>query len=155
MFEKVREKTGGGGILTAVHSNLDPVLVDTHEDDNEIIVVEGKLGSLTVRFINAYGPQEEESGGDAEKIKSFYSKLDLVIKEAIFAEVLICIEMDANAKLGQKTIPNDPKPMSRNGEKLLAIIEENGLIVMNFPSIVFWCNNKSKGNCKFKRRECA
>ena len=58
IFEKIRKERGGGGLLTAVHRSLNPVSVSEDEDD-EILVVEGKFNNSTrVRFINAYGPQE-------------------------------------------------------------------------------------------------
>ena len=44
---------------------------------------------------------------------------------------MIVLEMDSNAKLGPAIIPNDPKPQSENGKLLEAIVEENGLIVVN------------------------
>ena len=42
--------------------------------------------------------------------------------------------MDANSKLGNNIVPNDPKEPSQNGLVLADIIERNGLIVANsFP----------------------
>ena len=101
------------------------------ENDLEVLVVEGKVGNRSTRFINAYGPQEEDAGGSKERINDFYQYLDLVIKEAKFSARLVCLQMDANAKLGDKVIPKDPKQQTKNGEKLLSIIEENNLIVVN------------------------
>ena len=43
--------------------------------------------------------------------------------------------MDSNAKLGPKYIHNDPKPMSKNGELLAAVIDDNDLIVVNGSSL--------------------
>ena len=131
IFEKIRSNGGGGGLLTAVHGNIDPIAIETCENDHEVLVVEGKLGNKVTRFINAYGPQEEEAGGNKEKVKEFYQYLDLVIKEAKFTKRLICLQMDANAKLGDIVIPNDPKQQSKNGAKLLSVIEENNLVVVN------------------------
>ena len=51
------------------------------------------IGKNKIHFINAYGPQEEESGGDPEKIDGFYRYFDLVIKEALFSNKYICIEI--------------------------------------------------------------
>ena len=68
---------------------------------------------------------------DKNNIKEFYQYLDLVIKDAKFTNKLICIQTDANAKLGNEIIPGDPKTQSKNGEKLLSVIEENELIVVN------------------------
>ena len=60
MFERIR--TGqGGGLLTAVSFDLDPVLISDGGDENEILVVQAKLGRQVLRIINAYGPQESET----------------------------------------------------------------------------------------------
>jgi hypothetical protein len=60
------------------------------------ISVQAQILNKKVRFINAYGPQEDE----IEKSKSFFSKLDEVVKTAKLAGALICMELDANSKLG-------------------------------------------------------
>ena len=44
---------------------------------------------------------------------------------------LICIELDANAKLGRVIIKGDPHKRSPNGELLFGILERNNLIVCN------------------------
>ena len=131
VFEKKRKNVGGGGLLTAIHVSLEPVAVEASDDEHEVLVVEGKVGNLNVHFINAYGPQEEETGGDPEKIDKFYRYLDLVIKEALFSNRCICIQMDANVKLGPEVIPRDSKKQTKNGAKLLSIVEENGLVIVN------------------------
>ena len=60
IFEKTRNGKGGGGLLTAVDEDLEPVLVSTGQDDVEILTVETKLGNSKIRVINGYGPQEDE-----------------------------------------------------------------------------------------------
>ena len=86
----------------------------------EVLVVEAKLKDKKVRLINAYGPQEEELR------KSFFHKLDEEVKSAKLAGALICLELDANSKLGPEIIPGDPHPQSKNGKLL-----ENDMIVVN------------------------
>ena len=54
IFEKVRKHSNGGGLLTAIHSSLKPVSISNDDDDEEILVVEAKIGNSKVRFI--YGP---------------------------------------------------------------------------------------------------
>ena len=117
---------GGGGLLTAVHKNLNPVSVGNDGED-EVLVVQADIKDNKVRFINAYGPQEDET----ESSKSFFSKSDEEIKSAKVSGSLICMELDANSKLGSSVIPGDPKPQSKNGKQLLNVINENGLIVVN------------------------
>ena len=47
------------------------------------------------------------------------------------AGTLVCIEMDANSKLGYELIPGDPKAKSKNGKCLQRVIEENNLVCVN------------------------
>ena len=126
IFERVRKVCGGGGLLTAVHKNLNPVSVGD-DSEEEVLVVEAQLLDKKVRFINAYGPQEDE----VENSKSFFAKLDEVVKSAKIAGTLICIELDANSKLGPAVIPGDPKSQSKNGKLLLEVLKENSLTVVN------------------------
>ena len=126
IFERVRKVGCGGGLLTAVHKNLNPVSVD-NDSDEEVLVVQTEILDKKVRFINAYGPQEDET----EQSTAFFAKLDEEIKSAKISGSLICIELDANSKLGSSIIPGDPKPQSKNGKLLFNVISENGLIVVN------------------------
>ena len=47
------------------------------------------------------------------------------------AGALVCMELDANSKLGPKIIPGDPHSQSENGKLLEDFLEENDLIVVN------------------------
>ena len=128
IFEYIRP-TGGGSILTGVHENLYPVLIsDGSEDEIEILVVEGKIQDRNCRFINAYGPQE--SSEINQRLK-FYARLEEEIIKAKMQNTMICLELDANAKLGNEIIENDPHEITPNGELLLGIIVRNNLIVCN------------------------
>jgi hypothetical protein len=40
IFEKIRKEVNGGGLLTAVHKNLEPVSVGEGNEDDEVLVVE-------------------------------------------------------------------------------------------------------------------
>ena len=86
--------------MTAVHSNLEPVLI-SEDDETEILVIQSKLGNYNCRFINAYGPQEY---ANVEEKINLYSRLDQEIKNAKFLNCLICIELDSNAKVGYDII---------------------------------------------------
>ena len=44
---------------------------------------------------------------------------------------MVCLEMDANAKVGLDVIKNDPNQISSNGEYLLDFTERNNLIICN------------------------
>ena len=54
IFEHVRKSGGGGGLLTAVHKNLNPVSV-SNDCEEEVLVVQAEILDKKVRFINAYG----------------------------------------------------------------------------------------------------
>ena len=71
IFERVRKAGGGGGLLTAVHKNLNPVSVG-NECEEEVLVVQTNILDKKIRFINAYGPQEDE----IQQSKDFFCKLD-------------------------------------------------------------------------------
>ena len=120
VFEQIREKSEGGGILTAVHQSLEPVCISEGDDGEEIMTVEATVKGSRVRFINWYGPQENSSTDDK---KSFYEFLDLEVKRAKTAGTLICIQMDSNAKLGSDYIAEDPSEQSGNGILLANIID--------------------------------
>ena len=116
IFEQTR--TGlGGGLLTAVKENLNPVLVNTGQDDTAILVVQVKVGNLEVRVINAFGPQEDSC--NKGNIWKFWQELEGEIINAKEENCAVLLEFDANAKLGSKIIANDPNCMSENGKYFL------------------------------------
>ncbi len=128
IFELVRKERKGGGLLLALYESFDPVLVHEGTDDIEILVVQGKVGNINVRFINAYGPQEDDK---EELVFAFYEKLE---EEVILAKQGGCqliIECDANAKLGSEIIKGAPDNQSKNGILLWSLIERNSLTVVN------------------------
>ena len=93
IFENVRSKTTGGGILTAVHKALNPRRVSEDVEGEEILVVEATINNSRqkIRLINGYGPQENEN---EEIRKNFYTRLDYEIKRAMISGSLVCVEMD-------------------------------------------------------------
>ena len=126
-FEYVRQNSAGGGLLTAVHKSLYPVSV-SNDSDEEVLVVEGTIENKKVRFINGYGPQEDESD---EIREGFFNRIDQEVKSSKLSGSMTCIELDANAKLGSAIIPGDPKEQSKNGKLLEKVVDENELVVVN------------------------
>ena len=64
VFEKIRGLNEGGGLMTLVHENFKPVqipMTSSSKMSQNILVVEGTIGKLKVRFLNAYGVQETAS----------------------------------------------------------------------------------------------
>ena len=118
--------------MTGVHKNLIPVLISGGEDNLEILVVQAKIGSHDCRFINGYGPQEYQSMEDRI---SFYARLEQEVVNAKLFDNLICIEMDANAKLGKECIAKDPHPRSSSGELLYECCESYTLIICNMTDV--------------------
>ena len=113
-FEMVRANKGGGGLLKAVKEDLNPVLVSQRDDDVEIVVVEADLGRKKLRIINGYGPQEDD---DVQDILNFWQEFEKTIIQAVDDQCLILIELDANTKLGNKIIKNDPHSISNKNAR--------------------------------------
>ena len=129
IFEVVRPNCPtGGSILTGVHKNLNPVFISGGEENIEILVVQARIGSHDCRFINGYGPQEYEK---LEDRISFYTRLEQEVVNGKLFDKLICIQMDANAKLGKECIPGDPHARSGNGDLLFEFCERNNLVICN------------------------
>ena len=80
IFELLRKKNEGGGLLTAVSNDLHPVLTYDGDETNEILIVEAKIGKNQVCLFNGYGVQENES---LEKKVEFFGKLEEEVIKAI------------------------------------------------------------------------
>ena len=71
VFTKNR-KGKGGGILTAVHGNLKPIVVSEAMEE-EILTVQIKVNKKYIRVINAYAPQEDE---ERDKLLNFWQHFE-------------------------------------------------------------------------------
>ena len=80
-----------------------------------VLVVEANLKNSKTRFVNAYGVQESAS---IEEKSEFYSILEEEISLTLDSGSLLCLEMDANAKVGYNVIKNYPHEMTSNGRLL-------------------------------------
>lgn len=127
-FERVRTGISGGGLLTSVLEDLNPVLIATSNDEAEIITVEANLGTERIRVINAYGPQEDD---ETQHIHSFWQQVEEQVLQAKDDNCFILIQMDANAKVGNEIIKGDPHKMSNNGRILLDIVKRQNLQIAN------------------------
>ena len=131
VFEKIRKLNEGGGLMTIVHENFKPVLVPMKNESKlsqNILVVEACVGKIRIRFINAYGVQENAS---AEERSEFFSILDQEVQFCLNNGLYLCIELDANAKVGEFIENNPQSDISPNGRLLLNIIERNNLVLVN------------------------
>ena len=126
IFEAIRKKEHG--LMLGAHMKLHPILISEYSDTFEMLVVQIKVDGREVRVITGYGPQKNLS---LDKIMPFFSKLEKEIISAKLANKSIIIQMDANSKLGNKIIPQDPNEQTPNGAVLSDIIDRNALIVAN------------------------
>jgi exonuclease III len=130
IFEKIRENNEGGGLMTMVHENMQPILIpDEHPEFLEVYIF-GIFGSI--RTINCYGPQENLS---LEERTVFFIEMESRIISAKENQKLICIQFDANSKFGKNVIPGDPHEMSSNGKILFDILSRQNLIIFNSTDI--------------------
>ena len=58
VFEKLRDNNEGGGLMSIVHQNMQPVLVPCDHSEFLEVDIFGNFGSI--RTINSYGPQENK-----------------------------------------------------------------------------------------------
>ena len=143
IFEKLRKYAGGGGLMTAVHENLNPILIEEDDEETEILIVDIKYKNISIRTINCYGPQEyvrKKANNDAEneenktkeENRKFFLKLQTEIQNAKNTDNLICIQMDANSKFGKEIIKEDPcEKISENGKLLYEMINSENLVLVN------------------------
>ena len=128
IFEAIRKGKSGGGSMLGVHVGLEPVLIRECSDTFELIVVEIKVSSTSMRIITGYGPQENWC--EEEKMH-FFTALEEEIAAAELEGKEVIITMDANSKLGPKHIEGDPHQISENGKILEGIVQRHALIVAN------------------------
>ena len=86
------------------------------------------VGGKEIRVISGYGPQECWS---VEERMPFFQVLEEEISKAELAGKSIMIGFDANSKLGQDWIDQDPHQQSPNGRILAGILERYALTVAN------------------------
>ena len=131
IFETNRPQNGGGGLLTAVNEKFQPSLLETVNNNPDILIVQCKISNYDINLINGYGPQESETM--EEKLK-FFSCFETAIVNSKLNGNLICSQLDANSKIGLENLKSDPNNMSPNGQLLMEIVNRNNLIVVNSTS---------------------
>ena len=118
----------GGGLIIACLSSLDPVLTFEGDAECEVLAVHVTLKSKPLRIIAGYGPQE-----CAPRIvrETYRNTIEEQIECAYLAGCMVLVAEDANAKLGQDWIKNDPHIMSENGRLLADMIHRQHLLLVN------------------------
>ena len=126
IFENIRVGGNGGGLLTAVDQNLNPVLISTGRDeDTEILTVQAKVGTNDIRIINGYGPQEDDG---KQEVYNFWHEVEQEVIAEKDENCFVVIQMDANAKIG---IKDDPNNVTANGKLLMDDVERHNLTIVN------------------------
>ena len=114
VFEKNRGSSAGGGLMTIVHENMEPIEIPNEHSEFLEVDINGSFGSI--RTINCYGPQENLP---IEIRTEFFLELETRIISVKENQQSICLQFDANSKLGRNIIPGDPHDISSNGKILL------------------------------------
>ena len=124
--------------MIGIHKALQSVLIEQHDGDFELLVVEVEIVKEHIRVISGYGPQE--NWPEADRLP-FFSALEDEINKAEMEGKSIIIEMDANSKLGSSIIKADPHTQTPNGKLLSNIISRHNLVVLN--SLEDKCNGST------------
>ena len=98
---------------------------------------------MKIRIINAYGPQEDET---QLKRLTYWQSLEQEISSGENENCMILLQMDANAKLGNNIINQDPNEMSDNGRLLQELIERENLALLKLLVSVYRGNYSSQGD---------
>lgn len=114
IFEKIRPGFRGG-LLTAINKSLDPVLIQAVNEDIEMLVVQCSIEQENIRVINGYDPQEDDP---INKKLTFWQTMEQEINASKNANCMTLIQMDENAKLGNKIIKHDTHIITENGKLL-------------------------------------
>ena len=148
LYERVRKGKDGGGIVIGIKDDVEstPVLISKHED-TEILVVEIAFKSMTIRFLTAYGPQED---APEDTINNFYSTLEEEILRCEDDDCGLIAELDCNAKLGNQIITGDPNSMSSNGKIFWDILQRRECTVVNATEKCEGCITRSRTKAGIK-----
>ena len=128
-YEHLRkEKRAGGGILMAVLQELKPALVRDGVELVEALTVDINVKQMQIVCSTAYGPQENDS---KQKKKLFWKYVEEDVLRAKSEGKGYILQGDLNAWLGNKFIPNDPRPQNVNGKCMADFLIRNNLTVVN------------------------
>ena len=131
IFEKLREFNGGGGLMSIVHEDLKPVQVEEDDSCEDFLVVEITVENKNIVLANGYGPQETT---EAVLRREFFLKLEMLIAKSKQNGKQVCIQIDANSKVGKDIIKGDPNSITDNGKLLLEVINRQNAVIVNATS---------------------
>ena len=129
VYEKVREKSKGGGVAIAAIKDLNPVLVSEGIGEVEAITIEVHPKKITIVCTSSYGPQKQ---ADSEIKQQFWTYHDQVADNAWNEGKGFLLQGDLNARLGPNIIKNDPNPQNENGKLFMQFLSRHPqLTVLN------------------------
>ena len=121
-FELVRQHSGGGGLATMVSPDLSPVWISEGNDEVEILVVQVHIENMSVRIINAYGPQVIDH---VDRKAAFWARLHEEFSDATNQGISVLLQMDGNLHAGTEIIPGDPNEINSNGKLFKQFLDNN------------------------------
>ena len=113
VYERLREKSEGGGVAIAAIRELNPTLVSQGENDVEAITIEIHPKNIVISCTSAYGPQMKDH---IEKKHEFWKYLEDVVEKADKEGKGFILQGDLNAWLGPEIITGDNHEQNENGK---------------------------------------
>ena len=95
-------------------------------------MVQVKLGGSKIRIINGYGPQEDDP---LAKRQAFWQAVEQEVIAAKNSQSMVLLQCDANAKLGQDIIIQDPHQISENGRLLKSLMDRENSTLLNTSNL--------------------
>ena len=127
LFEMIRKNSGGGGLLTLVKPDLKPVFISEGCDEVEFLNIEVHIGSMSLRVLNCYAPQECDP---PQRKSAFWGRLKSEINDANEANCEIIIQFDANSHVGSDLVKGDPNTQNANGIMFSEFLIQNSSLAM-------------------------
>ena len=128
-----RQNMQGGGIAIGIDKMLESTMLNSGNDETEIMSVLVVIENISIRIIVAYGVQENAS---KEKKDRFWEFLEEEVFQAEKENQGVIIQMDGNLHAGKELIKNDPNIQNQNGRLFMQFLQRNsGLVVVNSLNI--------------------
>ena len=112
----------------AVKHGLCSTVMINEGENAEFITIRLDFWGVHFRLICIYSPRESDS---IDQLDSFYEAISSQITRACLAGDFASLVGDFNAKLGRQFISGDIHDISGNGKRLLNIVKEFNLDVLN------------------------
>ena len=127
IFYLNRKNSMGGGIAVGIDKDIESTLVREGDDNIEAMVLQVVLGTIPVKLVVAYGPQENAL---KEKKESFWEFLEDEANKAEMEDHGLIIQMDGNLHAGPELIKEDPNPQNTNGKLFMEFLKRNPFLTV-------------------------